>query len=60
MVDRSLEVAARWKGRNAYVDSWAVEKLYKVAEAITQAWDAGGDLDLEDVLVEAWGGCAPF
>ena len=37
MVDRSLEVAGRTKGRDAYVDSWAVEKLWKVAEAIAQS-----------------------
>ena len=28
MIDRSLAIAARVKGRNAFVDSWAVGKLY--------------------------------
>ena len=28
MMDRSLAIAARVKGRNAFVDSWAVGKLY--------------------------------
>ena len=54
MMDGSLAIAARVKGQNAYVDSWEVEKLYKVAESLAQARDAGGDLDLEDSLVEAW------
>lgn len=50
----SLEIAARVKGRDAYVDSWTVEKLWKVAEAIARARDASLGQDLEDTLVEAW------
>ena len=49
MIDRSLEVGGRTTGRNAFVNSWTVEKLWKVAEAIAQAKD--GD---QDALVEAW------
>lgn len=49
-----LEVAGRVKGRDAYVDSWAVEKLWKVAEAISRAGDLPMGKDLEDTLVEAW------
>jgi len=41
---------ARVKGRKSYVESRTVEKLWKVAQAIAEARDAGS----EDVLVEAW------
>lgn len=54
MRDRSLEVAGRVKGRDVCVDSWAVEKLWKVAEAIVQARDAGGEPELEEALMQAW------
>ena len=52
MVNKSLEIAGRVKGREVFVDSWAVEKLWKVAEAIVETRDVG----LEDVeeLQETW------
>jgi pyrroloquinoline quinone (PQQ) biosynthesis protein C len=60
MRDWTLELGRRCEGRNAYVDSWALEKLAKVAEAIAQARDsillASEETysDLAVALVEAW------
>jgi len=53
MVDRSLEIAGRVTGREVFVDSWAVEKIVKVGEAIAQARGAVG-MDGQEAQVEAW------
>ena len=49
MVDKSLEIAGRATGREIYVNPWAVEKLWKVAEAISLARGAE-----KHSQVEAW------
>ena len=57
MSDWTLELGRRCEGRSVYVDSWAVEKLAKVADAIAQARDSGlelVDLVVADAVVEAW------
>ena len=57
-IDKSLEIARRVKGRESYVDSWAVEKLWKVAQAIARARlvvvPALSSADTYEVLLEAW------
>jgi len=47
------EIAGRTKGRDAYMDSWVVEGVVKVRDAICQVRNAVG-LDGEDAQVEAW------
>ena len=52
-VNKSLEIGGRTIGREVYVNSWLLEKLWKVAEAICQVRDAVG-LSREDAQEEAW------
>jgi hypothetical protein len=52
--DWSLALAHRWGGQSVYVDSWAIEKLAKVVEALGHARDACADPVMEEALVEAW------
>jgi len=53
MVDKSLEIARRTLGREVYVNNWALEKLFKVGEAIAQVRDAVC-LDGEDAQLDSW------
>lgn len=58
MLDRSLEIARRTKGREVFVNSWAVEKLVKVGEALAQLTPytayLGQAWEDQDSLWEAW------